>query len=65
MKPAIGDIEYSTRRSGMRNGQRSRTTNILIINQRPSIETIADRDKAIASRLASFPKLLGVDSQPP
>jgi hypothetical protein len=65
MKPAIGYVEYPTRRSGMRNSQRSRPTNVLIINQRPSIETVSDRDKAIASRLASFPKFLGGDLQPP
>ena len=65
MKPAIGYVEYQARDSGMRNSQRSRTTYILIINQCPSIELISDRDKAIASRLASFPKLLVVDLQPP
>jgi hypothetical protein len=45
MKPAIRYVEYPTRRSGMRNNQRSRTTNVLIINQRPPIETVSDRDK--------------------
>ena len=45
MKRAIGYVEYPACRSGMRNGQRSRTTNILVINQRPPIETISDRDK--------------------
>jgi hypothetical protein len=65
MKPAIRYVEDPTRCSGMRNSQRSRTTNIFIINQRPPIETISDRDKAIASRLASFPKFLGGDLQPP
>jgi hypothetical protein len=41
MKPAIGYVEDPACRSGMRNSQRSRTANILIINQRPSIETIS------------------------
>jgi hypothetical protein len=45
MKPAIRYIEYPTRRSGMRNSQRRRTANVLIINQRPAIETIFNRNK--------------------
>ena len=46
MKFTIRYIEDPTRRSGMRNSQHSRTTNILIINQCPSIEIISDRNKA-------------------
>jgi hypothetical protein len=47
MKPTIRYIEDPTHRSRMRNSQHSRSRYIPIINQRPSIETIADRDKAM------------------
>ncbi len=45
MKPAIRYIEYPPRSSRMRNSQRSRPTYILIINQRPSIDPISNRNK--------------------
>jgi hypothetical protein len=46
----------------MRNSQRSRTTNVLIINQRPSIETLSDRDKAIACQGMSQPFVVSLDA---
>gem|GEM_PF-3813641 len=45
MKPAIRYVEYPARRSWLRNSQRSRAANVLIINQRPSIETVSNRNK--------------------
>jgi hypothetical protein len=48
MKRTIGYIEDPTCRSGMRNSKRSRTANILVINQSPPVATIANRDKTIA-----------------
>ena len=62
MKLAIGYIEDPTCRGRMRNSQYSRTTNILIINQRPSIETISDRDKAIACQGMCQPFVVSLDA---
>ncbi len=46
----------------MRNSQYSRTANILIINQRPSIETTSDRDKTIACQGMCQPFVVSFDA---
>ena len=38
------------------------STNILIINQRPSIETISDRDKAVTCQGMSQPFVVSLDA---
>ena len=62
MKASIRYVEDPACRSGMRNSQRSRTTNILIINQRPSIETISDRNKAIPCQRSRQPFIVSLDA---
>jgi len=62
MKFTIRDIEHPTHRSGMRNSQHSCTANVFIINKRPSIETISDRNKAIACQCMCQPFVVSLDA---
>ena len=63
MKFTIRDVEHPACRSRMRNSQHRRTTNILIINQRASIETISDRDKAVTCQGMCQPFIVSLDAR--
>ena len=60
--PHTNRVGVGACRSGMRNSQCSRTTNILIINQRPSIETTSDRDKAMTCQGMCQPFVVSLDA---